>query len=319
MSGSVTTIWVKDIQYAGDSIGSDLNFVIDAGIGRLEFNKKMSPGDHVVINKQVTQFWSTGTPFVLGTHINVVERDPVYNEAGQAEIGLQVGGGHPGSEDSTVAVTVAETGARSGVAIAQFLVAIRTTVVASERHVAPTENGWLVVVLEDTQERVSLPEALQVEVTRVAAGREFFNIREGAYRGRIASVRLNPDGSSRLTETDPRRAAVTATYSVSRKEFRVGTKRYSATDDPQSPLQLGTYDIEIPDAPHRGGLRYPEATRSRTWFRIGHSGDRYIHTGRASAGCITITEIARWDELASLLVRSRKGDGVSVGKLQVTP
>lgn len=54
------------------------------------------------------------------------------------------------------------------------------------------------------------------------------------------------------------------------------------------------YDIEIPDYPHLGGARYEkEAPRAKTWFRIGHRGDRYLHTGGRSLGCITIIETTR--------------------------
>lgn len=83
------------------------------------------------------------------------------------------------------------------------------------------------------------------------------------------------------------------------------------------PWKKGTYDVEIPDAPHSGGLRYPEAALSRTWFRVGHTGDRYIHTGAGSLGCITVLERDRWDALCSMLMRARKGDNVSVGTLTV--
>ncbi|MGK5090418.1 hypothetical protein WDW89_00220 [Deltaproteobacteria bacterium TL4] len=43
----------------------------------------------------------------------------------------------------------------------------------------------------------------------------------------------------------------------------------------------------------------------------------FIHTGRASLGCITILERERWDELYRVLIKARKGDGISIGTLQV--
>ena len=108
-----------------------------------------------------------------------------------------------------------------------------------------------------------------------------------------------------------------ATYSVSRKMLTLGTASYQTVDYPLKPWALGTYDIEIPDAPHKGGLRYPEASRSRTWCRVGHSGDRFIHTGAASAGCITVVDRAKWDQICSILIRGRKGDRISVGTIEV--
>lgn len=78
------------------------------------------------------------------------------------------------------------------------------------------------------------------------------------------------------------------------------------------------YDIEIPDYPHSGGARYEkQAPRAKTWFRIGHNGERYLHTGGYSLGCITITEIIRWVEIYNKLIKARKGDSISVGILEV--
>ena len=107
------------------------------------------------------------------------------------------------------------------------------------------------------------------------------------------------------------------TYSVSKKVLTLKGKRYKADDDPKNPWRKGLYDIEIPDHPHRGGLNYPEAGRGTVWFRIGHSGERYLHPGRVSAGCISITETTRWMEIYNALIKARKGDFMSVGVLEV--
>jgi len=50
---------------------------------------------------------------------------------------------------------------------------------------------------------------------------------------------------------------------------------------------------------------------------IGHSGERYLHPGRVSAGCISITETTRWMEIYDSLIKARKGDFMSVGVLEV--
>lgn len=78
------------------------------------------------------------------------------------------------------------------------------------------------------------------------------------------------------------------------------------------------YDIEIPDYPHRGGRIYlSQAKRSMTWFRIGHSGERYLHAGGYSLGCMTVVEIKHWMEIYNAVIKARKGDFMSVGALEV--
>ena len=89
-------------------------------------------------------------------------------------------------------------------------------------------------------------------------------------------------------------------------------------DYKNSPWEKGLYDIEIPDYPHLVGARYEkQAPRAKTWFRIGHNGEKYLHTGGRSLGCITVTKNTRWAEIYNALIKARKGDSVSVGILEV--
>ncbi len=60
-----------------------------------------------------------------------------------------------------------------------------------------------------------------------------------------------------------------------------------------------------------------KSIRSMSWFRIGHIGERYLHTGNHSLGCITMTEVERWDEIYDKLIKARKGDFLSVGMLEI--
>ena len=96
------------------------------------------------------------------------------------------------------------------------------------------------------------------------------------------------------------------------------SKIYETVDYKNSPWEKGLYDIEIPDYPHLVGARYEkQAPRAKTWFRIGHNGEKYLHTGGRSLGCITVTENTRWAEIYNALIKARKGDSVSVGILEV--
>ena len=81
---------------------------------------------------------------------------------------------------------------------------------------------------------------------------------------------------------------------------------------------MGIYDIEIPDAPHEGGINYTKIAKfAKVWFRVGHKDAKYLHTGMHSLGCITVLEQDKWDEIFHQLIKARKGDGLSVGVLEV--
>lgn len=109
-----------------------------------------------------------------------------------------------------------------------------------------------------------------------------------------------------------------ATYSISKRIFTLNGKTYANVDYKNVPWEKGLFDIEIPDYPHSGGARYEkQASRAKTWFRIGHNGERYLHTGSRSLGCITIIEITRWAKIYNTLIKARKGDFMSVGVLEV--
>ena len=79
------------------------------------------------------------------------------------------------------------------------------------------------------------------------------------------------------------------------------------------------YDIKIPDYYHRGGRNYLDRAKlAPVWFKTTHPGDdRYVHPGAYSLGCVTLTEIERWDGLCETLLRARKGDSQGVGVLEV--
>ncbi|MFY9462917.1 MAG: hypothetical protein WAP52_01890 [Candidatus Sungiibacteriota bacterium] len=76
----------------------------------------------------------------------------------------------------------------------------------------------------------------------------------------------------------------------------------------------------MPDAPHWGGEPYLDRAKlAKVWFKVSHRDDkRYLHPGARTAGCITLTEISRWDELCKILLKARKGDGRSVGVVEIT-
>jgi len=173
-------------------------------------------------------------------------------------------------------------------------------------------------LLDRDKSKINLPAFLKIKKEKSDAKREYFLIMEGAYRGEYASVTLRDGGTSQFVSGIIHEPMAYVKYSISQKIFFLDGKKYKAADHPDSPWKKGLYDIEIPDYPHRGGARYQnEAPRAKTWFRIGHSGARYLHTGSRSLGCLTIVEVSRWSEIYNALIKARKGDSASVGVLEV--
>jgi hypothetical protein len=317
MSTHLITVVATSVRYEGQSVGRELTLDAEIAGELISCNFSLAPGETRELNREIVQLWVDGDNVAFSGQLQVTERDVAYSESGRAAVSWNLDSLGSDDFERVERIAVTEVGRKGRSATGLFFVTLRATVVVATRYVQELKTGWLRVMLEETQTVVSIPETLCVELIRVSEERQYFVIKEGPHRGKKASVGLKRIGASNLAERDPRGAAVRAVYSISRKTLSVANRVYATVDYPLRPWVVGTYDIEIPDAPHRGGLSYPEASRSRTWFRVGHSGDRYLHTGGASSGCVTVIDRSQWDLLCAVLVKGRKGDGVSVGTLQV--
>ena len=306
------------IRYEGDNIGNDITLDIQAGDTFFSINKSVSAGSSATIGKPLAEFTATSDPFVIPISAAVTERDPVFNDTGRHADNFSVALNGTELQSFQLTIRVEEQGALRKAGTAIFTLDFSAELAEAVRYLPPTDDGFTAVLEEPTRKRVSLPTALAVQVERISEGREYFVILEGAMKGKRASVSLGDDKRSRLLTANPHTPPVQLNYSVSKKTLSTqdGTAVYTAISDDE-PVTPGTYDLEIPDAPHQGGLFYPDAPHARTWFRIGHRGERYLHPGRRSLGCVTVTDTARWEELYDLLIVGRKGDGISVGILRV--
>ncbi|MCV6628519.1 MAG: hypothetical protein OIF50_01530 [Flavobacteriaceae bacterium] len=186
-------------------------------------------------------------------------------------------------------------------------------------------NGWLQVKLDDGF-IWPLPEFLKVQVTK-SGEREFFEILEGRLMGKKASVKKKgwsfSDWDGSYFESDIRRgfphkaAAQMKFYLKSEKLEITGLGEYHAETKPTNPPPVGLHDIEIPYEPHSLGATYTgQAKYAKTWFRVGHTGDRFLHCGDISEGCITVKDIDKWDEIYLYLIVARKGFE-SVGTVEI--
>jgi hypothetical protein len=153
--------------------------------------------------------------------------------------------------------------------------------------------------------------------------RDFFTILEGPYRNKKACVTARAAGESWFEDAAPRPPAkleFIVTASDAGKylgELKFNARAIVAITDMNNPVPDGRHVLQIPDAPHRGGRSYVSAcSRPHTWFRIGSHGDRYLHTGFESIGCIAVDPIG-WDDLYEYLIKARAGDGENVGTVRV--
>lgn len=313
---------LQKIKYSGDSIGDDIRVEVEALGKFLRVDKRIKIGTTVEINREIGRFETNQDLFQAEVLISVIEKDLLFNDVGSVKSNIRIDTSAAKPQQFIFEIQIRET--RSildkfwGKKTAVFEIILEAKVSDAIQCVPCEGDGWLKVVLENNKSKISLPAFLQVKIQNSDRKREYFTILEGPYHGKDASVKLRDDGFSQFISGIEHEPVISVEYSISQKIFIINGKKYKADDYPGSPWQKGIYDIEIPDYPHRGGDRYLDRARlARIWFRIGHNGERYLHTGSISLGCMTITEVEKWDALCKILLKARKGDFISVGILEV--
>lgn len=307
------------IKYDGDSIGDDIRIEIECLNQVFSMDKKIQNNTEVSLNAAIGQFTIDQVSSPLSINIKIIEQDLVFNDLGTKQVEIEIDARNTAPQTNMYDISVKELrGLLPGRATAVFSVTLEISVAKTIRYIPETtDDGLLKTIREDNGKEESLPMYLKVHFDRIEAKREHFTIMEGALRGVKASVTLDERNQSYLVSKNSQTNPVSLKYSIAKKTLHFKNKTYSTTDAPEMRWEKGLYDVEIPDAPHRGGLFYPEAKYGKLWFKVGHSGTRYIHTGKHSAGCITLLEQNRWDDLCVVLTKARKGDGQSIGILEV--
>lgn len=303
------------VSYRGDSTGDDIRIEIEHPRGLFGLNKKIKHNTEFAPKVAVGLF---SVASAVSLTVRIIEQDLVFNDVGSKVLSLPVELGIATPQKSAHAIVVKERrGMLPSARAALFVIDLEATVEPATRYIPLTDDGWFVCKKENQNARIALPAFLRIQVKRIVSGREYFTPFEGAWQGTELWASAEREASLRLLAENPQSEGAHLTYSVSRKMLTLAEETYQTTDAPDARLEKGHYDIEIPDAPHRGGLSYPAVQYARVWFRVGHSGDKYIHTGRHSLGCITVIEQKRWDALCLSLLKVRKGDAKSVGVLTV--
>jgi hypothetical protein len=308
------------IKYSGDSIGDDIRVEIEVLGKFLRIDKRIKAGTFVEIDREVGRFETDRGLFYAEVSIIVIEKDLLFNDVGSIRSGVKVNTGIIKPQQFAFEVQVRETrsvlGKFWGKKIANFEIILEAIVGYIERYTPDILDGWL-EARDAKYNKMAFPAYVKVKPEYIKNKREYFTPLEGAYRHQLISTKLQDDESSYLISGIKHKPMAKATYSISTKLFILNGKKYKTVDYPDAPWKKGLYDIEIPDYPHGRSDLYSEAKRQKVWFRIEHSGERYLHTGGRSLGCITIIETMRWMEIYKILIKARKGDFMSVGVLEV--
>jgi hypothetical protein len=191
---------------------------------------------------------------------------------------------------------------------------------AQVKHVTDADgHGWLIVKWAEGKTVPAVPQYLRVQPLKTQGGREYFKVLEGLCAGKEAGVKQKAGGGSYLADGDPKEPAARLKFNRKTKQLWYGDSGpIAAMTDPANKVPLGTHDLEIPDEVHRLGEPYLKDSRyATTWFRVGHSGDRFLHPGHVSAGCVTVTDTKKWTDVYDYLIKRRLGDDKSVGRIEV--
>ncbi|TAN33582.1 hypothetical protein EPN28_02105 [Patescibacteria group bacterium] len=312
------------IKYSGDSIGDDIRIEIEILGKFLRVDKRIKAGTTEKIDSEMRKIETDQQQFKTEVTVTVIEKDILFNDVGRAQSTIKIDTSDNKPQKFPFEVQIKETrsiwGKSWGSKTALFEIILEAVVSDAVRYVPDIDGsqGFLIVRIEDSKLVRPVPAFLKLKPERVSNEREYFIILEGPYRGKMASIKLRDNGSSWFISGVNHKPMIRAKYSISQKVFFLKDKKYQATDYPDMPWEKGLYDIEIPDYAHKGGESYmDESKRAMTWFKIGHSGERYLHAGGHSRGCMTIIEVKRWMEIYDSLIKARKGDFMSVGVLEI--
>lgn len=308
---------LENIKYSGDSVGEDIRLEIEILGKFFNFGKRLKSGSNNKLDNVIGEFDTDRKIFTADINLRIIEDDPIFNDVGSINKEIKIDTTKASGQEFKYEIEIQEWRATMTRAKAVFTLTLEAEVLESETYLFENSDGWVKSKIDGKGE-ASLPAFLRINFIRTDGARDYFKIMEGPYRGKNASLPRQKDQTSYLLSGVVKREVdVRAIYSISKKIFTLNEKKYSAIDDPEMRLKKGIYDIEIPDYPHGRSGAYLEAGKPQVWFKIGHSGDRYLHVGARSLGCMTIIETRRWPEIYNYLIKARKGDSLSVGVVEV--
>ncbi len=319
-SNRIASLTVIRIDLEGDHLGDDFTVSFAIGDSRESMPCQIISGQSQTFRRTLAHFSIDDLSRPLKIKLSTVEKDPIVDDLGESSLDVSQSG--EGWENQILIAEIQVQGKGRGESRkrAKMTVVSELNVTAGRLFVDDiSPDGWLIAQL-DGGSQVILPHSLEIECSRQEAGRELFKILEGAHLGRLASAALGAGNLSHFVLNMPRMAPARLSYARQDNRMHIeGLGDFATRPNESNPVPVGTYPICIPDLPHARVRQYlRQAPHAKLWFRIGMEGDRYIHPGTVTQGCITVSQIDSWEQIYHHLIYSRSGDQQTVGTLEVT-
>lgn len=315
----LTKIIFSRVIFTGDKLGPDYEFNFAAAGQSATVKVNMTKKRETEINRDLFTFPELPEVRRIPLRIEVLERDDLFSDVGSLETELIISYPEPREQSTTFDVTVYGKG-REIRKRSMSSIILTCCLDKGLRYVGGLDpNSWLTVRL-DAGFEVQLPHFLGVELIEITSKGIHFRVLEGRFKGELAQISSSAGSDYLRQEIGVRKESARLQLRKSSQRLQIpGLGEFPVVLDPSNPLPMGSYVAQIPDEPHELGHPYlDQAKYARTWFRLGETGDRYLHTGRVSAGCVTVETVESWDSICKFLLRCRL-DSKAIGILEVVP
>ena len=174
---------------------------------------KIKYGGEIALNAEIGQFAVEQASTQLSPVIKIIEQDAIFNDVGSKQVKIKIDLRDTAPHTSTHDIPVKELrGLIPGRATAIFSVTIQTQVSDAMLYVAyeSTKGGWLNARPENAGKDIALPAYLKVRSEKHDAECHYFQMMEGAMRGKKASVKIKADNMSYFQSENPRKVLMKA-------------------------------------------------------------------------------------------------------------
>lgn len=159
----IIAVYLKSINYSGDSIGNDIFVEIKCADQSVKIDRKINRGDTAEINKEIGYFETDENILNVSIHIKITEDDILFDDVGQTQGMMAIDVTTLLPENHIFEIKVAESKGGRGRRVAVFKVILEA--IGAIRYVEDVDNkGWLEVVPNNKNEVIALPIYLKVQL-----------------------------------------------------------------------------------------------------------------------------------------------------------